>query len=215
MPRAAAPPNSVRVAYEGTYGPASWAVVHWFMAEPNDTATQAQFNDLVDALGGFFKTRFVARADISNHVQFNKIRASWTDMSGALIRRTLRPADGTGTNSGHDAPAQVCYLIDWQAGDPRRGGKPRSYLCGVTTDSLEDEVRLNPAGASSLSDAAQGYIDDVAGLSSAPFTPISFVEMSFRAGNAYRVDPVQYTIDGGICSAEVATQRRRVDRLRT
>lgn len=208
-------PDSLRCAFEGTLGPADWAVVHWFQLASTGIGTIADLNNLVDQIGDAYAAAFVTVGGVSTNLHFTRVRASYRTQDGAGRLRTVTIADETGTGSGTDAPAQCAYLIDWQSIDDRRGGKPRSYIPGVVLGSMADEARIDAATVASLSAGAVAYIAATFALSHGPLVAPKLVEMSFRTGNADRVAAVTFDILSGVCSGVVATQRRRVDRLRT
>jgi hypothetical protein len=208
------PVSSLRVAYEGTLGPATWAVVHWFLVTQSGALVLANLNELVDDLGEIFAQRFINVGYVSSSCHFTRIKATLRDADGTSMYRTSRVADVAGTGSGDSEAAQVCVLIDWATGDPRRGGKPRSYLPGVTDESLSDSARLTPAAVVAFSSSAAVYITDCLALTEGTISNPEMVEMSFRNLNTWRAAAVAYPILGGAASDVVATQRRRVDRLR-
>lgn len=213
--RAPQPADSLRVAFEGTNGPSTWAVIHWFQLASTGDATAAQLATLVGAIRDAFGTAFIHVGAISSTTHLTRVKAAYRTQDGTLLRRSELVADVVGTGSSDSEAAQVAMLINWATGDPRRGGKPRSYIPGVVDEVMLDSARLLSANVVTATNQAIAYIAAVNALTSGPLTGVKFVEMSFRDLKTYRAAAVSYDIDSGSCSTEVATQRRRVDRLRT
>lgn len=65
-----------------------------------------------------------------------------------------------------------------------------------------------------MNSAIQTWLVDQLTYSSGDQTGVELVDMSFRNGNAWRDDALTLPIFSGFVSNVVATQRRRVDRLR-
>ena len=130
------------------------------------------------------------------------------DATADFFRQTnVLTAVGTG-GSGQDA--QVALLVNWQVGDGRRGGKPRNYIPGVLDSVVADSARLDSTFVSTVSASINTWLTTIAGE-----TPnFALVDMSFRDAKAWRTNAVPFPIHGGNLNEVVATQRRRVDRLR-
>ena len=209
------PPNdSLRVAFEGQYGETTWAVVHWFQLSSIGAATQAQLDTLVDSIGAAFGSNILNEPWFSPRLVLTRLVARYRLQSGAGSMRSIRVADVVGTSTAIDAPAQVAYLLNWNTIDDRRGGKPRSYIPGVPADRYMNDASINPTTVTALTSGANAYIAAVLALTSGPLHAPQMVEMSFVSGKAYRAAAVTFDIQSGSCNAFVATQRRRVDRLR-
>jgi hypothetical protein len=137
------------------------------------------------------------------------ITIAYRDAEDSLVRVRVADAQaGTGGESYQDA--QVAYLINWATGDIRRGGKPRTYVPGVLDGNMADSAFLEAGTLSSINPLLINWLTAITGHSIA----MQLVEMSFRNGNAWRTDAHSFPIIGGSLNPVVATQRRRVDRLR-
>jgi hypothetical protein len=205
----------LRLAFEGFYGEASWAVVHWFAMTWSIGPDIAQLNAMVDLIAAKYAAKFVSGSDFTTAVSFTKVVANQTLDDPPSRLRTVRVYDYAGGEAGSNESAQVCYLIDWQTSDGRRGGKPRSYIPGVLDAWVDGEAVINPSQVAELTAKANAYVAEVNALTSDPYTGVEFIDASFVNLKDYRVAPVAFKILGGNCSNAVATQRRRVDRLRT
>lgn len=202
------PVGTAKVACSGTYGPTSW--VNVFYVEIGDTAhtpgvviadIAAWFHDLYETA--------LSPPIFWNQWSLQYTTVSYRDAADSMVR--VRVSDviaGTGAVGGQDA--QVAYLVNWSTGDPRRGGKPRSYFTGVDDQVLADTARLTGAAQAGIT----GRL--ITWLESGPtqHTPMQLLEMSFRNGKTWRDAAFTYPIIGASLNPVVATQRRRVDRLR-
>jgi hypothetical protein len=202
------PVGYAKVEVTGIYGPTTWANVFYVLIGTTAHTPGAVIADIVGWFNNFYDTAFnLARLSPRWTHQYTTV--TYRDAEDSIVR--LRVADAqTGTASGGDQDAQVAYLVNWASSDPRRGGKPRQYLPGVPDSAMLDSARLD----SSLVAIVNAGL--VSWLTTGPTqpTPMQLVELSFQNGGVDRVDAVHYPIIGGTLNNVVATQRRRVNRLR-
>jgi hypothetical protein len=202
------PVGTAKVEVTGTYGPTTWANVFYVLIDagsstPGDViaAVVEWFQDLYD--DGF------GLDELSTAWAHSFTTVTYRDAEDSIVR--LKVADAqAGTNSSGDQDAQVAYLVNWATGDPRRGGKPRTYITGVPDNRLLDQARVAPGVRTTINGRLATWLTSEL---AAPI-PMQLVEMSFRNGNADRAEAVTFPIIGGTLSDVVATQRRRIDRLR-
>lgn len=207
------PPDSLRCAFEGTYGPTTWAVIHWFQLASTGAATQAQLDTLVSSIFTQFGTAFVP-SGAPSVLHLTKVLAKYRLQSGAGSMKSTHVADVSGGAGGDYDAAQVCRLYNWTTIDDRRGGKPRTYMPGVTDVWKQDQASFTGTVVTSLTALVNTYIANVKALTSGPLVAPQLVEMSFVTGKAYRAAAVTFEIDSGALNPVMATQRRRIDRVR-
>jgi hypothetical protein len=212
MAKAPLPVGYTKVTVKGTYGPTNWVNVLYLDTSPTDPANYADLlpaactaiTDLYDAI--------VHTSNFSDQLTVSTVKAVYADASESV--RTLTVADGTvGTHSGDCQDAQVAYLINWASDDGRRGGKPRSYLPGVPNAAMLDPARLQSSTLSSINGLLSTWYATFPRTGDT-YTIVGLVEMSFVEHNADRNPAIAISINGGTLNGIVATQRRRVDRLR-
>jgi hypothetical protein len=202
------PVGSAKAALHGFLGPASWVNVFYFDVDagahtPGEViaAVAQAVHDLIH--DGFSLSYFPTAW-----------RTTWCtvafrDATDSLVR--LRVSDAqVGTGSGGYQDAQVSYLINWSTGDPRRGGKPRQYIAGVLDGLMADSAFLVAAATTGTDPALLAWLEDLPTRDPA----LQLVEMSFRNALAWRDTALSYPIIGVTVNPVVATQRRRVGRLR-
>jgi hypothetical protein len=217
MPTGTPPPqleNSLRVAYEGTYGPCTWAVIHRFISNPSDVVTGAQLAAVLATLRDAFALRFITGPDTSNNLHLTRVAATRMNDSGTNVVRRVIVADSSGDGGTDDDPGQVAYLYNWSSGDPRQGGKARSYLPGVLDSDQSDEGRLLGSVVTGRTTQALAYLTAANAASSGDLDGLQMVEYSTVDGLAYRTTAAVYTIDDVALNLVLGTQRRRVGRLR-
>lgn len=206
--KAPLPVHYARVACEGYDGPCSWANVFYF--EINELAPD--FTEMINNLGEtmhYFYNDVFTPAAFSANFALTTVRVLYRDTEDSVQRATI--ADSViGTSAGGVQCGQVSYLVNWSTSDPRKGGKPRNYISGVADAHIADSARLDPTVVAGINGRIPNWFEEMGSLTVSP----SLVDMSFRNNNTWRDAAVPFAIDRGSLSPIVATQRRRIDRLR-
>lgn len=208
------PVGYVRAAYSGTIGPATWVNVFYISVVPADGATPGQvIADVVQWLRNFYNDG-IGLGNLLVSWQTRYVTCVYRDAADSTVR--LRVADAlAGTNNDPPGAAQQAYLINYGTSDPRRGGKPRTYVAGVPDGKMQDSATLSSDALSSINDQLPLWLEaNLDGSAVANGTATQLVEMSFVNGKVDRDAAVSYPILGATVNPITATQRRRVDRLR-
>ena len=213
MPKAEIPTGYAQAIANGTYGPTSWVNIMYFLVTPVGTPTLLEVAQDV----GW------AMEELYNKLGYAHFSANWThSITKVLYRdsdtdftRVVRVADAVGTDSSGDQDAQVSYLLNWAAGDVRRGGKPRTYVTGVPMDACADSAKLTSTFLGAMNSGLVDWFTELAAGGAPSGTELNPVEMSFINAKADRTVPQPYLITSGNVNQVVATQRRRIDRLRS
>jgi len=212
MPKAPIPVNSVKVEAIGHYGPALWANVFYFELGAGPYTVPHVFADCAAAVKDFYASAMTLASFTTDWVvDYEKV--TYRDASDSM--QTTRVADGSagsGTSPGQDA--QCCLLINWATNDPRKGGKPRTYICGLADGVMADVAHITTGFQTGRAPLIASWLAALPGGPYANHVEMSLVDMSFRDAKAWRTDPVPFPIFAGSVNPVVATQRRRVDRLR-
>jgi hypothetical protein len=196
----------------GIYGPATWANVFYLDTSPSNPedpadAAQAAYNAMHALYETFHSSEF------SDQWQVTKQRITYRADEDSIYSFTIADAI-LGTHSGDAQDAQVAYLINWVSGDSRKGGKPRNYICGVPNASMLDSARLQPTVQATLNGFLSTWLGAFPYAGSSDGVAQGLVEMSFVTAGADEDPPIARPIVSGLFNTVVATQRRRVDRLR-
>ena len=211
--KAEQPAGSLRIAYEGTYGATTWAVVQWMMFAGSGDPSIADVNTLTQDLHTAFGD-LVHHTIFADQLHLTHTKVRYRPIGGTGAYRSTYVADVAGQGNNPYESGQVCFLINWNTTDPRRGGKARSYIPGVQTTDVEQEGYVKGSAVTTLNGYIATYLAALQAISVGIFTAGELVEMSFVNGNAYRATPESYVIQSGFVNPVVGSQRRRVDRLR-
>lgn len=79
----------------------------------------------------------------------------------------------TGDDTGNPLPANTAYVISWKDGSYYRGGKPRSFIGGMTESHVEDAGLITAEGAAGFADNANTFLAAVNALSTDNFTSVT------------------------------------------
>ena len=212
MPKQPIPANYARAIVKGLYGPATWANIMFFqIITPAEGGNGLTADDVGEAAIALYTG--LDMGDLSDDWSVTTCKVLYRDPEDTFVK-SVTVADASGTNSSGDQDAQVAYLINWVSDDARRGGKPRQYIPGVPFDRCTDSVFLDSSVQSNFNTAIASWIASLPAGGWTNGTELAMVEMSFVDAGVDLDPPVGYPITGGHLNAAVATQRRRVDRLR-
>jgi hypothetical protein len=216
MPTGTKPPipvGTAKVECLGTYGPTTWANV-MYMAP--GTWDPAHLNDVITLLKqaayGLYGT-VIGYGNFPTDWKVYTTKIAFRDASDSLYRATVADAQ-PGTGPATAEPAQVSYLINWTTNDPRRGGKPRQYIPGVLDADVADPGSLTSGTLTAYNGRLATWLAALPTNSVGTASGVALLEMSFVDAGAYRATAETWPVRGGNFSAVLATQRRRVDRLR-
>lgn len=159
--------------------------------------------------------------DFWKHVASSSAHSTVVEATYALIEgqpnvKRVRIADArTGLEGATPEYGQTAYLVNWDTGDARRGGKPRTYVFGCAEDGEADPANVSSAILTAGNSGLATWISDVEGSTHGALVVDHLVEYSTVNRNAYRTAGATFTISNGTMNPVIATQRRRVDRLRS
>jgi hypothetical protein len=210
---AAQPDNSIRVALEFSEPPITGATVFYLSWQGTDPiGSYADVASFVGDIAALWAT-FIHHAEFASGVTYHTAKTEALDALSQLWRVSI-PMSATGLGGSASKPGQVAYLVNFVTPDPRRGGKSRWYLPGVDDASLADIANLTTTARTNLNGYLATLISGLKALTPAFGSNVQLVEMSFYDQKAPRVVAHEYEIFTGTFNPVVATQRRRIDRLR-
>jgi hypothetical protein len=208
--------NTVKVVFFYNNLPATGSnqaanIMHVQHATPL-TYTAAQLSTLATGAMTWWGTHF--KALITSNWQLNNVLATAVDGTGTQGASTGAVIPGTGTPPTYAPSTAVC--ISWLGAPSYRGGKPRTYLPGIPTNStvLESASSLTPAYALSVKNAAVAAIADMTwaaiGTVNAALGAVSYVKGKTSTGKpVYRPTPLFWPYVGANCHQRLDSQRRR------
>jgi hypothetical protein len=206
------PVGSAKVAVSGFVQASTWTNVYYFDIGDVGSHTPGEvISTLAETVHELYNTAL--KTYLSNLWSVAYSTISYRDATDSLIR--LRVADAiVGSQDPGPEAAQVAMLIDWATGDPRRGGKPRQYIAGLAETALVDDARLTSTVIHDYNVALLAWLESLPTPAGGRLVPLQLVEMSFRNAKTWRDNAHSYPIIGVSINPVVATQRRRVNRLR-
>jgi hypothetical protein len=185
------------------------------MSNASDVVTGAQLAAVLATLRDAFALRFITGPDSSNNLHLTRVKGVRMNDSGSFVVRRAIVADAAGDGGTDDDPGQVAYLYNWTSGDPRRGGKPRTYLPGVLDSDQTDEARVAGSVVTGRTTQALAYLASANAASSGDLDGLQMIEYSEVDSLAYRTVAAFYPIEDVALNDVLGTQRRRVGRLRS
>lgn len=212
MPRAQIPPGYARAAAHGVYGPATWVNVFYFSASPAEGSSAQDVCTDVAAYATDYYNK-IGLAEFSNQWSVQWVTVTYVDAEGSINRARIADAL-SGSDDGMDQDAQVAYLINYSVDDSRRGGKARQYVCGVPSSNMADSAKLTSDAMGTINGGLQDWFAEGPAGYGPNATVLELVEMSFVNAGLDIDPPIAHPINGLGLNPVVATQRRRVDRVR-
>lgn len=206
------PVGYAKAAAIGQNGPCSWANVFYFLIGTLNGATPGDVLAMVaDAVHDFYND--VWSGNWSSTCSLQETRLAYRDAEDSLVRITVADVV-VGTNESDYDLGQTAYLVNWSTSDIRKGGKPRSYISGVHDASMADAAHLVGSFKSGVTTLLNTWLTGLPERTDSGIGGLQLEDMSFRNANAWRDVPVGFPIIGVSLNSVIATQRRRVNRLR-
>jgi hypothetical protein len=206
-------PGVLRLAANYTDGVATATNVLHFLCHETSGLVDSDVVTVVTNLAAAWNALWKPRAHDSWHV--TEFDAVYAEIEAQPLIKRVRLADATaGQQTGSIEFANCCFLINWATGDPRRGGKPRSYLAGCAFEADADSAHVNPTDITDFAALITTWMAAVPASSHGSLAVDNFIEYSIVNHKAYRTAGQAFTITGGALNAVIGTQRRRVGRVR-
>jgi hypothetical protein len=202
------PDGTVRIAIQGTHNGTNWANVFWANLAGGAAAPQANLDTWVDAFANAYKARFGNLQ--TGQVAFVQAKATLFQTGGTVLQ-SVRAMTGTGANGSAELTENAAAaVVSWLSPVYWRGGKPRTYLAGITLANTTGAKALTAGAISAYALAGTNFRADVNALVAGAITSTTLGFVSFRSGNADRVPPVFFSITGATAHTRLGTQRRRL-----
>lgn len=202
------PAGTVRISINGTKQGSSWANVFWCNLTGGVSASQADLDAWTTAFQAAYKAQL--QAVMTTDCTYGTARATLFVSSTAVLESTIAMT-GAGTNAGtilNDNSA--CAVFSWLSTVYWRGGKPRTYLPGLTNAATTDAKTLTAGTITAYKAAAAAFRTAVNALTSGAITGTQLGFVSFQSGNADRPAPLFFAITGVTVHGRIGTQRRRL-----
>jgi hypothetical protein len=207
-------PGVMRLTVNYECGTLTAANVFHFLLHETGGLGATDVSNMAKALGEYWiNDVWTHRA--SDTATTTDIEATYALIEGEPNVKRVKIADAIlGINGGVEA-GQVALLYLWDTGDARRGGKPRTYLPFPSEDQISPPAAVTGAVITAANSSIVTFLGHIAGHTVGQLVCDNFIEYSTVNHKAYRTAGQAFTIASGTISPFVATQRRRVDRLRS
>lgn len=199
--------QSLELVIRGVFGGAAdskWANIFHLFAAGMDTQSSTQLSDLLDDTVNSFATSGFYLAQATN---FGSSEIQLTGSDGTTQASVVAAVSTlVGTDTGDDVFGSPAAVVSWKGAWHYRGGKPRTYVGGLTENWIDTATALNGAHCASLQTAAQDLITAVSAQSGSYGSAVSLgVVLGNNATSAGTFAP----FTGAGVSNQVGSQRRR------
>lgn len=210
-----APAGTIRISLLHTSNGKQWQTNVWAKQAASASPTVTQLNDFADSVGDLWEAQIVPA--FTTHTSFFETLCEWHDGSGNIIVGVDQNPT-SGTDSGGDLPLSICMVLSWRIAAAYRGGKPRSYLSGMSESKLASNPNSWSSGEiAAFSAGAAAVLAGVNALSLASqavsLGELSYYEDAAERGSTpppvLRSTPLFRAFTGVIAKPLVGHQRRR------
>lgn len=198
----------LKVAIEAAQGDAVInTILHFAYAgatgSPTDLSTLAQ--DIYNAWASEFMAHLVSSLVLEG--------VKLTDLSSDTAPVGEYFASTPGSSASAPLPSNVAMVLSHHIARRYRGGHPRTYLAGVDSTQMTNTQQWSGGALALFLGQWNAFQSAVEALSISTFTPLTFVSVSYRSGNAARVTPVVDSVLSTGVQDRICTQRRRLGQL--
>lgn len=193
---------------QGNIGGQPWANIFYVQTDTPGITTSAGVVDMLEAFRDAWSTADMNDAlHSSYHVtQLNGIVQ--TGPSSAVQGQVS--ASITGGAGGTALPANECYVLSWLSEAFWRGGKPRTYVPGLTTGNIDTNHSLADSDKAVLISRAQTFLTTVNAITTPAVDETTMGFVSFQSGGAWRSPALFFPYNDVTVHDRLGTQRRRL-----
>ena len=138
-----------------------------------------------------------------------------TDLSSGTGGIGVAGFSVSGSTAGAVMPANLAHCVSWAIGRRYRGGKPRTYIGGVTGGDIADSRSFTLASTTSLENNANGFRIAVNADVTPPGAPYNLVCVHYLKNHALLTPPLVDLITDCTVDLRVCAQSRRLGRVLT
>lgn len=207
-PRPLPPPRVIRVAVRGDVG--GQPFVNVFHAQTDAPGPQAN-EDIGEFLDEFKAALISSGVYDACHTSVHVTQLTGvlqTDEDNALVAQVSSSI--VGAQSGTVLPASVCYVVSWLSGAFWRGGKPRTYVPGLITASVDTNHSLADSDKATFAGNWADLRTAVNAITTDSIDQTTMGFVSYATGGAWRSSSVFFGYTGSTIHDRLASQRRRL-----
>jgi len=202
MPLAIPPAGVGRLTLEGTDATANWANVFHVYA-PGNILTDPRVAGLAQDIGLLFETNLFY-ANCSGGLGVAKATLAMSDGSTIVVGESALGFSGTDT--GTPMPGAVSCVISWLGAWHYRGGKPRTYLPGLTTSWLNSPTQLD---GGLLASQTLNALNTMTSIDAYSASDVPSLSLGVLLGNTPTSPGTFAPFTGVLCRQQIGSQRRR------
>lgn len=215
MPLPPLPKGIIRIRLLHTSGGKTWGVNWTVNMGSSVTPTVANLNTFAASIETEWKTEYLPA--LHTGVQYNETIVEWHDGTGNIVVGSAS-APATGTDGGAQLPNSVSFVFSYRIAAGYRGGKPRSYVAGVTSHLISSALNTFTVGIITAFNTALAHsFTTINGLTvggaACTWGEISYFEDAAERGGTpppvQRATPLFRAFTGATMSPFVGHQRRR------
>jgi hypothetical protein len=174
---------------------------------------QSDINSWTASFASQYKTSFAPRQTADVQYVLTKC-VLYAPGGGELIGTSAMT--GAGTSGGTMVGSlSACKNISWLSTVYWRGGKPRTYISGVSNSEASGDFELIGGEITALTTAATGFRTAINALAPGTITGTTLGFVSFSSGKVPRVPSVFFPFTGAVVHPRLGTQRRRLGKWMT
>jgi hypothetical protein len=207
-PRPHPPANTVRTVVLGTLGPMPYVNVFHAFLPNNSISSDGQLATWASAWHTAFTNSGIL-AKCSNTLHVTTIEHVLF-ISPLIVYRAQGAVSDVGGAALPSLTSGVCFVISWNSSAYWRGGKPRTYLGGVTSASVDTNHSLLDSEKAVVQANANTLRTNINQIVTAQVPETDFVFTSYQSAGQWRNPPVNIEITGAVVHDRVGSQRRRL-----
>lgn len=209
------PKGIIRIRLSHTSNGKPWGVNWTVNMGSGVTPTVAQLNSLSASIETEWKTEYLPA--LSTVTSYLETVAEWHDGSGNIIVGSAS-SPAIGGDGGGVLPLSCCFVLGYRIAAGYRGGKPRSYLSGMTQHLLGATPNVWGTGITAAFGTALAHSFTAINALTVGGAACTWGEISYfedaaeRAGTpppVMRVTPLFRAYTSTVARPEVGHQRRR------
>jgi len=131
-------------------------------------------------------------------------------INDVLVYRASGAASDVGGAALPSLTAGACWVASWQSGAYWRGGKPRTYIGGLTSASIDTNHSLLDSEKATMQSSAAALRTNINAITTAQVPDTVFVFTSYLTKGEWRPTPLNFEITGVIVHDRIGSQRRRL-----
>jgi hypothetical protein len=204
------PADIIRVTVTGDIGGQPFALVFHCQTDEPGISTSAGVTDFITA----FRTALTSSTLFANFS--NTLHVTGLQGVVQLTPDTAVESQITASiNGGSATPASTAasaVVLSWLSAAYWRGGKPRTYLPGVTTGMIDTNHSLADANKASILSAATSFLSAVNAITTPAVDSTHLGFVSYASDKEWRSTPVFFPFTGVTIHDRLGSQRRRLGR---